>query len=300
VWQSGRNLVQNNLIHDTPYTGIVVSGRIGWSHGSSASGSTVRWHEIIQDHPAPWTWNEREQYLHGRLNRVQRNDIHDVMQRLGDGNAIYVSGTGKGNRIKENFIHNIDSDHHVQAIRCDDDQEETIIEKNVVFRVRSMHEAIVIKGKNEVCNNFLIDLIPSRLTIRRESLMHGYIGLTVNPVHGSKIQRNIIYSSDPTYTPFIQHRSYGQGGEPRLRDCEVDYNLYYCPKDPEWAMPHLNSEREFGIEAHSIAADPLFVDVGKCDLRLGPESPAHGLGIKPIDLESVGLLPNHSFRTDSP
>ena len=33
------------------------------------------------------------------------------MERLGDGNAIYVSGTGKGNLIKENFMHDGDSDH---------------------------------------------------------------------------------------------------------------------------------------------------------------------------------------------
>ena len=87
------------------------------------------------------------------------------MERFGDGNAIYVSGTGKGNLIKENYIHDCDSDHLAGVIRCDDDQEETIIEKNMIYNIRSMHQAIIVKGKNDICNNFLVNLIPSRLKI---------------------------------------------------------------------------------------------------------------------------------------
>ena len=147
-----------------------------------------------------------------------------------------------------------------------------------------------------ICNNFLINVIPSRFKIDPRWQLHGYIGLVVNPVAGSKIQRNIIYSSDPTYTPFIQNRTYGKGGEPRLRDCDADYNLYYCPHDPAWATPHLDAERKFGIEQHSKDADPLFVDVKRGDFRLQATSPAFGLGIEPIDLTNVGLLPNHPFH----
>jgi hypothetical protein len=218
AWQSGRNEIAHNLIHNTPYTGIVVSGRIAWIRVSTApSARTVRWNEISLQDP-PWKWSAREPYLHGRLNRVERNEISDVMERLGDGNAIYISGTGKGNLIKENFMHDGDSDHLAGVIRCDDDQEETIIEKNVIFNARSMHQAIIVKGKNNICNNFLVNLTPSRLKISPNWQLHGYIGLEVNPAKGAKIQHNIVYCSDPTYTPYIQNRTYGQGEEPQLRD----------------------------------------------------------------------------------
>ena len=251
AWQSGRNEIANNLIHNTPYSGIVVSGRIGWTRKAiSTSVRTIRWNEITLQNP-PWTWAVREPYLHGRLNRVERNEIYDVMERLGDGNAIYVSGTGKGNLIKENFMHDGDSDHMAGVIRCDDDQEETIIEKNVIYNARSMHQAIIVKGKNDICNNFLVNLTPSHLKIDPKWQLHGYIGLEVNPVTGAKIQHNIIYASDPSYTPYIQNRTYGRGAEPRLRDCDADYNLYFCPRDPGWAKPHLDAERKFGIEMHS-------------------------------------------------
>ena len=299
VWQSGRNEIANNLIHNTPYSGIVVSGRIGWSRaGTTGSVRTVRWHEIDLQNP-PWSWSVREPYLHGRLNRVEHNEIHDVLERLGDGNAIYVSGTGRGNLIKENYIHGGESDHLAGVIRCDDDQEETIIEKNVIYNARSMHQAIIVKGKNDICNNFLVNLFPSRLKISPQWQLHGYIGLEVNPVAGAKIQRNIIYCSDPSYTPFIQNRTYGRGGEPRLRDCDADYNLYFCPSDPNWAQPHLEAERKFGIELHSESADPLFVDVDHGDLRLKKESPAFKLGIEAIDFDKIGLLPGQPYHPAS-
>jgi hypothetical protein len=221
------------------------------------------------------------------------------MERLGDGNGIYVSGCGRGNLIKENFVHDVDSDHLVQAIRCDDDQYETIIEKNVVYRVRSMHQGIITKGKNDICNNFVIDLIPSRLKINPDWKLHGYIGLEVYPATGAKIQHNVVYSTDREYKPFIQHRTYGKGEEPRLRDCNADYNLYFCPKDPDWAKAHLATEREFGIETHSIEADPMFVDVANGDLRFKPGSPAVALGIEPIDVGRIGLSKEHPYRNAS-
>jgi len=297
VWQSGGNEIANNLIHNVPYTGVAVSGRVAWTRtGTLGSVRTVRWHEIELQNP-PWTWRQREPFLHGRQNRVVRNEIRDVLERLGDGNALYVSGTGRGNLLRENYIHDCDADHLAGLIRCDDDQEETVIEKNIVANVRSMHQAIIVKGKNDICNNFLVNLIPSRLKISPQWQLHGYIGLEVNPAAGAKIQRNIIYALDPTYTPFVQHRTYGKGDEPRLRDCDADYNLFYCPHDPDWGQQHLEAERKFGIEEHSIVADPQFADVKHGDYRIGGASPAHKMGIEQIDRSKIGLLPSHPIHS---
>lgn len=296
AWQSGSNEIAHNLIQHVPYTGIVVSGRIAWTRtGTTGSVRTVRWNEISLKDP-PWTWSAREPYMHGRLNRVERNEIRDVLERLGDGNALYVSGTGSGNALRENHIHDCDADHLAGLIRCDDDQEETIIEKNIVDNNRSMHQAIIVKGKNYICNNILVNLVPSRLQISPKWQLHGYIGLEVNPVAGSKIQRNIVYALDPSYTPFVQSITYGKGAEPRLQDCDADYNLYFCPSDPTWGKAHLEAEQRFGIEEHSIVANPQFVDVDHGDFRLKKDSLAHKLGIEPIDVAQIGLLPNHPFH----
>src|SRR6476646_7993298 len=37
VWQSGENKVTHNLIHNTPYSGITVSGRTGWTSEADAT-----------------------------------------------------------------------------------------------------------------------------------------------------------------------------------------------------------------------------------------------------------------------
>jgi len=53
---------------------------------------------------------------------------------------------------------------------------------------------------------------------------------------------------------------------------------------------HLAKQRPFGIETHSVAADPRFADTAKADFRFLPGSPALGLGIRqPISVHETGL-----------
>jgi hypothetical protein len=78
----------------------------------------------------------------------------------------------------------------------------------------------------------------------------------------------------------------------RNGDYVVDYNDYWTTA----ACDPLFDGRDFrewratsGQDAHSVLADPLFVDAAKRDFRLRPESPALKLGFKPIDLAGIGL-----------
>src|SRR5204862_133129 len=84
----------------------------------------------------------------------------------------------------------------------------------------------------------------------------------------------------------------------RLGDCQADHNLYFCAEDPAWGRKHLEHEQPLGVEAHSIAADPLFVSWETGDYRLKPESPAFALGFRPINPSEIGLLPGHPFRQE--
>ena len=78
--------------------------------------------------------------MHGRKNIVAWNEIHDVMQTLGDGNGIYISGTGKENHIYQNYIHHLDGDGVASGIRCDNDQYETIVDGNVLYKIRTPNQ----------------------------------------------------------------------------------------------------------------------------------------------------------------
>jgi len=49
IWQSGNNRIANNLIHNTPYTGIIVSGFMEHFFARAPNREltrTVRWHEV--------------------------------------------------------------------------------------------------------------------------------------------------------------------------------------------------------------------------------------------------------------
>ena len=194
--------------------------------------------------------------------------------------------------IRQNYIHDNDSDGMADGIRCDDDQNETIIEGNIIYRTRCIGQGICIKGVNHIVNNIIADLLPSRRPIRPERVVRGYIGLEVNPVTGSRIERNIVVARNNTSSLMIQDRRYGRGGEPLLRECRADYNLYHCFADPEWVASTCKPSK-LSVETHSLSEDPLFANFEHGDLRLKPESPAWKLGFEPVDFSKIGLKPGH-------
>ena len=205
VWQSGENQVTHNLIHDTPYSGITVSGRTGWT---SDTDSTFRAREVqlpaYDSLPSAATgsnavhrewWQAREKYMHGRKNFVAWNDIHDVVQTMGDGNGIYISGTGKENHIYQNYIHDLDGDGVASGLRCDNDQYDDF-EGNVLYRIRSAESGISTTEMNHIVNNIIVDVIPSRRPITKPNIVHGYISIPnpTWPIEGARITHNIIWS----------------------------------------------------------------------------------------------------------
>ena len=290
AWQSGENRIAHNHVHHVPYTAILATGRISRTPpGPGECSRTIRWHETPEAYRG-WSWAEREPYLHARKNLIEHNEIHHAMETLGDGNCIYVSGTGTGNQVRFNYCHDCLGRYMNAGIRCDDDQHGTLMEGNVCCRTGGHGEGFISKGDNDVINNVVADLRPA-------DRHRGYIVFPYGSVHGSTIQRNVLYSRRKGQTLYYQGQSSGRdGGPPRLRDTEADHNLYYCTEDPDWAKEHFQTEREFGIEAHSAAADPRFVDLGAGDFRFRPGSPAPKLGIQPLDVTEAGLQPPYRER----
>ncbi len=66
---------------------------------------------------------------------------------------------------------------------------------------------------------------------------------------------------------------------------QSDYNLIFNSPD---GPAYLAGRRAAGFEAHSLLADPLFVDAASGDYRLKPGSPAWKLGFLPVDLGRIG------------
>lgn len=290
VWQSGENAVTNNLVHHTPYTGIIVSGCMTdfFRRQGRELGRTIRRLEIT-DLPKQPERQDVLQYLHTHDNRIEYNEIHHAMEILGDGNAIYIRGAGNNNVIRRNYIHHLVAPMIMQAaIRTDGGQTDTLIAENLIYKCTS--QGILLKLNNRCENNIVADIIaPPR---------GYYLSLREGPMTGATIKRNIFYSSTAECT-FIDELPPGRGRTSedrrgrklaRSTQAETDLNIYFCASDPNLGQQMLESQQNSGVDANSLAVDPLFVDPANGNFRLRPDSPALSLGIVPLDLSQVGLV----------
>ena len=164
---------------------------------------------------------------------------------------------------------------------------DTLISENVVYKCTS--QGIPTKLNNRCENNIVADIIaPPR---------GYYFSLREGPLTGATIKRNILYSTSEETTffdelePGRRNASEDSRGREiaRAKDADTDYNIYYCTVLPELGKEMLKKHQSDGVDAHSLAVDPLFVDPENGDFTLRPESPALKMGFVPIDLSKVGL-----------
>jgi hypothetical protein len=290
VWQSGENRVAHNLVHHTPYTGIIISGCMTdfFTRQGRELGRTIRRHEIVGLPKQPQLEDVRP-YLHTHDNLIEYNEIHHAMELLGDGNAIYIRGAGAGNVIRRNYVHHLIAPMIMQsAIRTDGGQTDTLIAENLIYKCTS--QGIMLKLNNRCENNIVADIIaPPR---------GYYLAVREGPLTDATIKRNIFYSSSDICT-FIDELAPGNGratedrrgrGLAASKQADTDYNIYFCAADPQLGKQMLEKQQRDGVDAHSLAVDPRFVDSAHGDFRLKPDSPALKLGFVPIDLSKVGLV----------
>jgi hypothetical protein len=300
VWQSGENRIANNLIYDLPYAGICVTGRIVWDTlGVQECSQTIRWDEVggfavsrkFRNPKHMYydvkTWYQREHFLHTRNNLIKRNDIHHIMNSCGDGNFIYISGAGGGNIVEENYVHESLSEQMNNALRCDDDQMETTFLRNIIYKSGGYAEGFMSKGKNNIIGNLIVDL---KTTGRHR----GYFRFRDGIIDGSVIEKNVLYSTDPNQHILYEGIERSGNKAPLWRYTKADYNIYFSTVDPDWGKRHINEQQKFGADLHSLATDPMFVDIENGNFQFKPESPALKLGIsQPVKLENVGPQGNY-------
>lgn len=274
ISQSGHNQVRDNLIHNMPYNGITVSGprphifnreKPCYTEGAR----TIRWEET-GDLPKEW-WSHIG-WKHARFNIIEHNEIHSVMESLGDGNGIYLSGTGEGNVVRRNYVHDIPGCGLAAGIRNDDQQYFTLVEENVVWRMNAA--GIITKNINMVENNIVVDCYGE--------LSKGfcYISLRhIGPSYGTGIRRNILFRPKDGHEPrrpFLENTEF-------LAQSAADDNLLWCEARPDEAGAELREHQARNKCLRSIAADPLFVNAAAGDFHLHPDSPAFRIGFRAID-----------------
>jgi hypothetical protein len=90
---------------------------------------------------------------------------------------------------------------------------------------------------------------------------------------------------------------FGDYGKSKQRIAESGHNLFFTA-DGSLATAEGPADGPFDrwltfehgrYDAHSLIADPQFVDLSQRDFRLQPDSPAYGLGIVPLDVTTTGV-----------
>ena len=293
MWQTGENRVANNLVHNTPYTSIILCGCMThfFTRGGRELGRTLRRDEI-GTLPKKYGIDEVRPFLHSRNNLIEYNEIHHAMEIMGDGNAFYIRGAGAGNIFRRNYIHHLVAPMIMQcAIRTDGGQHDTLFAENLIYKCTS--QGIMAKLNTRVENNIVVDINMARL--RNQARAYS-LSLREGPMDGATIKRNIFYSFRDDCTFISELQSKGQATEDsrgrrvaRAKEADTDGNIYFCAADPSLGEKFLKKQQADGIDANSRAVDPLFVDPENGDFRFKPGSPALEMGIIPFDMSKVGL-----------
>ena len=284
IQQSGENHIHHNTIHDQPHNGIMLGGMTA---PSASELIALGIEPPRKDHPDPVEAYRRAlQHIPSRNNLIECNDVYRVMQRLGDGNGMYINGAGAGNVVRRNYFHDITGFGCQSALRTDDHQSATTMRENLI--VRCVGGGITLKQVSDIENNVIACLLPKRFADGTENPPDGYILLRRGPSDGSKVQRNILYHAGGEQKLYCEAKI-TRWPVAYIRECDTDYNLYFCTEAPGYARRFLEEKRAEGIDVHSVAEDPLFTDPERGDFMLREGSAAKKMGFQSFELGDFGV-----------
>ncbi len=226
-------------------------------------------------------------------NIVEYNDLRRTNLETNDTGAIETLGRDQqdtGNILRFNLILDVVgmgttsegrilTPYFTWGIYLDDYSSGTTVYGNVV--ARTVLGGICVHGgrNNHFENNILVEGIEHQIRLQpRDDFMKG-----------NRFVRNIVYYSRPSSALVY---SWDQR---RDRFVEWDYNLYWLQGADLETLEVKNTPegtfrqwREAGFDAHSLVADPRFVNPARDDYRLQPDSPAFRLGFREIPWEKIG------------
>jgi len=268
--ETSGNVVSNNFIHDS---GLMFYGAIGVWIGQS-SDNVIAHNEICdQNYTAiscGWTWGYGPTKAH--RNRIEYNYLHHLGRgKLCDMGAIYTLGTSPGTVIRGNLIHDVwdwDEGYGAGGIYPDEGSSQILIENNVVYRTAS-GGLTVHYGKDNIARNNVFAL-------GRDSQVH--LGRS-DKESSLTFERNVVYYDEGAL--FMREST-----------LQADNNLYFRTDGTAPTFLDDTTFKEWrakGYDAHSVIADPKFVDAKQFDFRLKPDSPALKLGFQQIDVSQAGL-----------
>ncbi len=253
VWigQSPANRISHNEIYNFYYTGISIG----------------------------WTWGYGPALASNNI--VEFNSVHHIgVQSDGDGpilsdmGGIYTLGRQPGTLIRNNLWHDIAAKNYGGwGIYFDEGSSGIIAESNLVYRTThgGFHQHY---GQTNIVRNNVFALARDHQVQRTR----------VEPHPSFSFATNIVYFDSGALL----------AGDWAGDNYQIDSNVYFDarpgaqPESMRFAGQSLEKWRARGHDLHSVIGDPLFVAPSESNFGLRPNSPAFGLGFKPINLQRIG------------
>jgi hypothetical protein len=236
---------------------------------------------------AGWNWGYGESL--SRETWVENNRIHHLGRAyLSDMGGFYGLGTSPGTVVRGNHIHHVASHRYGGwGLYNDEGSTDVLMENNLVHDTSNAGFHQHYGYANRVRNNIFAFGRTAQVQRSRNESRLSFV-----------YERNLVWW-DPPALLLDGGESNWRLNDPPDRGEPKDTavfrsNLYWRSdgKRPEsLTKADLSWEtwRRMGRDGGSQFADPKFVDPGKRDFRLRPDSPAPGMGFRPWDFTEAGV-----------
>ena len=269
------NRVHNNIIRDG---GLIFPCAVGVWVGSSSDNEVT--HNEISDFfysavSVGWRWGYAPS--NAKRNKVEWNHLHHLGKGLlSDMGGVYTLGPSEGTSVSHNHIHHVTCfTYGGWGLYTDEGSTGITMEGNVTHDTTDggFHQHY---GKDNVIRNNVF-AFSEEYQVKR-----------------ARAEEHLSFTFEKNIVIFDRGELLGPGWTGTTANFLNKSNVYWDVS----ARPVTFTEKKLsfadwqkkGQDVNSVIADPLFVDPAKRDFRLKPGSPALALGIKSIDVSSMGVL----------
>jgi hypothetical protein len=218
---------------------------------------------------AGWTWGYGESLA--KSNLFAFNHVHHLgWGVLSDMGGIYTLGQSQGTVVSNNVFHDIHSySYGGWGLYTDEGSTGIVFENNLVYDTKSggFHQHY---GRENVVRNNILAF----------AQLHQIEATRVEPHLSFIFERNIVCWTNSA--PLLR-------GPWDKVQAAMSNNIYWNPGSAAALAADLRERQAKGRDLKSAVLDPAFVDSGRRDLRLRPESAVFGGGFKPFDPSAAGV-----------